>query len=442
MNNAFRLSVALCFALIITTAAKAQTADSAQKTDTAYTAQFNHFDKFNGFYQHPMGSHYQGSMLMAHADLEYSSNAAVNTLAYDFYLQNPIHPSSIKSTVENLTAINIGGRESSMGIKYIFPTKKYNNFFFVDYRYRSHQSVRFSDEFGKFFFQGNKQFAGDTMDGNDLRYLRTRYDALQFGWLNYFALNGRRAIISVSAGVVRGFDYWRLNAKKLTLFTEENGNYIEATLGMEAERSRYVALKPFNAAGFGALADIDFKLLLNEKSAIGINVSDLGFVSWDNRSAVYKRGDTTIYYDGVFVPSIDSLSSSTYTERIGDSIVTRFNIPYESGGFTSMLPTKISLTYYMGFTKTNFLNVRLQLMAFTNFRPQLNIESLNFVSNKVYSLTGIALGGFGPWDIYQKVGYQINKRYFAAVGLFGIEGMVAPNSLAGFGGNISFAAKL
>ena len=296
--------------------------------------------------------------------------------------------------------------------------------------------------FGTFFFKGNREFAGDTMIGDDLRYLRTRYDALQFGWMNIFDIKGKRATIAISAGVARGFDYWRLEAKKLRLFTEKDGDYVDVQLGMEAERSK-IAIQPFNAAGLGALANIDFNLLVSEKSAIGISIADLGFINWNKNATTYNRGDTSIRFDGVFVPSADSLNSPSYTQRIGDSIITRFNIPYDANsGFTTMLPTRINLTYYMGFTKKNYLNVRLQMIAFSNFRAQLNIESLNFINKHLYSQTGIALGGFGPLDIYQKVGWQINKRYFASLGIYGVEGIIFPSKTAGFGGNIGVAARL
>ncbi len=442
MNNAFRHTLTFCFALVIFSPLFAQQADTAKTADTSITAQPNIFDGFSTFYMHPIANHFQGSLLQLDASIEYSSNAGVNTLAYDFYLQNPLHPKAINATVNNLSAINIGGRESNTGIKYIIPTKKYNNFFFVNYSARSHQSVRFSDDFGTFFFKGNREFAGDTMIGDDLRYLRTRYDALQFGWMNIFDIKGKRATIAISAGVARRFDYWRLEAKKLRLFTEKDGDYVDVQLGMEAERSK-IAIQPFNAAGLGALANIDFNLLVSEKSAIGISIADLGFINWNKNATTYNRGDTSIRFDGVFVPSADSLNSPSYTQRIGDSIITRFNIPYDANsGFTTMLPTRINLTYYMGFTKKNYLNVRLQMIAFSNFRAQLNIESLNFINKHLYSQTGIALGGFGPLDIYQKVGWQINKRYFASLGIYGVEGIIFPSKTAGFGGNIGVAARL
>lgn len=441
MNNASRRLTALAFAFLFFTVSFAQS-DSTVASDTALTAKPNNFDRFNDFYLHPMISHYEGSMLIGDYDLQYSSNMGVNKMAYNIYLQKPVPADAIQASVDKISAVNIGGRENNLGFKYIIPLKKYNNFLFVKYRFTRHQSTKFTDDFGKFFFQGNKQFAGDTIIADDLRYLTTKYDGLQVGWTGYFNINHRPANLSVSAGVTRGFEYRRIKIHRGRIFTEQNGDYVDVSLDMEAQQSYFSPLQLAAHSGFGALADINFNMMLGQKSSIGIDITDLGFISWDDNSAVYERHDTTVRFDGVFIPSIDSLNSPEYTEKIGDSIVTTFNIPYEVGTFKSALPTKIRITYTMGFTQKNYLNVKLNMMAFTTFRPQLAFESLNFIGTKLYSTTGVAFGGFGPFNLYQRVGWQIDKRFFVGAGLFGIESMLLPTKLAGFGGNVTLSARL
>ena len=99
MNNAFRHTLTFCFALVIFSPLFAQQADTAKTADTSITAQPNIFDGFSTFYMHPIANHFQGSLLQLDASIEYSSNAGVNTLAYDFYLQNPLHPKAINATM-------------------------------------------------------------------------------------------------------------------------------------------------------------------------------------------------------------------------------------------------------------------------------------------------------------------------------------------------------
>lgn len=441
MNNAFRRTYLLAALLFCSAALFAQN-DTLVTVDTGYTAEFNNFDHFDGLYNHPMRSHFEGNLLSFNYDLEYSSNMGVNRLAFNLYLQNPLPPSSIKNSIDKVSLINIGGVETNIGFRYMLPLKKYNNFLFFNYRTTRHQSTKFTDDFGKFFFQGNKQFAGDTIIADDIRYLTTRYDNLQVGWHSRFSIKGRPANFSVSAGLARGYQHRKIRIYTGRIFTEENGNYVDVRLDMEAEQSVFSPVQIASHSGFGALADLDFNMMLGEKSSISVSVQDLGFISWDNRSAVYGRKDTTVRFDGVFVPSIDSLNSPEYSRQLGDSIVTQFQIPYEVGAFSSALPVKIRFAYTMGFTKKNYATVRLNMMAFTTYRPQLCFESLNFIGNNLYSTTGVAIGGFGPLDIYQRIGWQINKRFYAGIGLFGIEGIIAPNSLAGFGGNLAFTARL
>ncbi len=441
MNNAFRRLTPLAFLLFSFVTLTAQN-DTAVTTDSSITAQPNSFDRFDVFYQHPMRSHFEGNLLQFNYDLEFSSSMAVNRLAYNFYLQNPLPPSSIVSSIENISAINIGGVENNIGLRYIIPLKKYNQFLFVNYRITRHQSTKFSEDFGRFFFQGNKQFAGDTIIADDLRYLTTRYDNLQIGWMSSFTIKHRPANLSISAGITRGLEYRKIRAHKGRIITEENGDYVDVNLDMEAQQSIFSPLQIASHSGFGALADINFNMMVGQTSSIGIAITDLGFISWDNRSSQYGRKDSTVRFEGVFIPSFDSLGSANYASRIGDSIVTRFQIPYTVGAFTSALPTKIRINYTMGFTPKNFVSVKLNLMAFTTYRPQLAFESLNFIGTKLYSTSGIAFGGFGPFDIYQRVGWQINKRFYTGIGLFGIEGILFPNQLSGFGGNFTFSARL
>lgn len=441
MNNAFRRLFYSSILLSCFVSVSAQN-DSINAADSSVTAAPNNFDKFDGFYNHPMRSHFEGSLLQANYDLEFSSNMAVNNLAYNLYLQEPLTRTSVISSVDRVSAINIGGQETNTGLRYILPLKKYNNFLFFNYRITRHQSAKFTDDFARFFFQGNKQFAGDSIIADDLRYLTTRYDNFQVGWMSSFNIKNRPARLSVSAGISRGLEYRKINIHKGRIFTEENGDYVDVRLDMEAEQSFFSPLQIASHSGFGALADIDFNMMVSEKSSISVSISDLGFITWDNRASQYGRNDTSVRYDGIFVPSIDSLSSPKYTERLGDSIVTTFQLPYQVGGFSSALPTKIRLAYTLGFNKKNFVNVRLNLMAFTYYRPQLRLESLNFIGNNFYSVTGLAFGGFGPFDVYQQVGWQINKRFYAGIGLFGIEGMLVPSRLSGFGGNLNFSARL
>lgn len=441
MNNAFRRLPTLAFLLFSFAALNAQN-DSIVTTDSSITAKPNSFDKFDGFYQHPMRSHFEGSLLQFNYDLEFSSSLAVNRLAYNFYLQNPLPPSSINNSLDNISAINIGGVENNTGLRYIIPLKKHNNFLFVNYRITRHQSFKFSDDFGRFFFKGNKQFAGDSIVADDLRYLTTRYDNIQVGWMSSFTIKNRPANLSISTGVSRGLEYRKIKIHKGRIFTEENGDYVDVRLDMEAQQAVFSPLQIASHSGFGALADINFNMMLSQKSSIGISISDLGFIGWDNRSSQYGRADSTVRFEGVFIPSLDSLSSSEYSARLGDSIVTRFQIPYTVGGFSTALPTKIKINYTMSFTPKNFVSVKLNLMAFTTYRPQLAFESLNFIGSNFYSTSGIAFGGFGPFDVYQRVGWQINKRFYTGIGLFGIEGIILPNLLTGLGGNFTFSARL
>lgn len=441
MNNAFRRFSYFSILLFSFVTVSAQN-DSTIAVDSSVTAEPNNFDRFDGFYNHAMRSHFEGSLLQMNYDLEYSSNMGVNNLAYDLYLQNPLKPSSVVNSIERISAINIGGQENNFGFRYILPLKKYNNFLFFNYRITRHQSAKFTDDFARFFFQGNKQFAGDSIIADDLRYLTTRYDNLQVGWMSRFTIKNRPATLSVSAGLNRGLEYRKIRVHTGRIFTEENGDYVDVRLDMEAQQSFFSPLQIASHSGFGAVTDIDFNMMISEKSSISLAVRDLGFITWDDRSSQYGRNDTSVRYNGVFVPSIDSLSSPQYTEKLGDSIVTTFQLPYERGGFSSALPAKIRLAYTLGFTKKNYINVRLNLMAFTYYRPQLNIESLNFIGKNFYSVSGLSFGGFGPFDVYQRVGWQINKRFFAGIGLFGIEGMLVPNSLSGFGGNLNLSARL
>lgn len=442
MNKGFKQAWLLCLAAFFQTTLFAQQ-DSISATDTGVLARPGMFDNFHSFYTHPLRNHFEGSLLMADAGIMYSSNAAVTKLAYNFYLQRPLSGEDIRTSVGKMSETNIGGREVNMGVQYVFPVKnRYNNFFYVGYRYRRHQSARFSDEFGKFYFQGNKQFAGDTINGNDTRYLDIRYDALHFGWMKYFTINGMAANISVGVGLVRGFNYRSIVADKLLIFTEENGDYIDVQLSMKAKRTPPYKYNFFKPVGYGAMADVKFNLALTAKSGISFEATDIGFMSWNKNSATFERKDTTVRFDGVFVLHPDSLRSESYAQQIGDSLVNQFKIPYSVNTFSSMLPARIRLSYFMGLTPKNHINIRMQLMAYTSFRPQLCIESLNFISSKLYSVTGVSLGGFGPLDIYQNVGWQVNKRYFAGIGLFGIEGIILPRTQAGFGANFSIAARL
>lgn len=439
MNNAIKRSILLFFAGILCIQATAQTdGDSLLAKPTK-------LDGFNAFYMHPLNSYYEGSMLMATGDLLYSSGPAVNNLAYSFYLQKPISQKAVNSTVDKLSAINVGGRETNIGLKYLFaPKNMYGNFFFAQYSYRRHQSVKFTDDFGKFFFKGNKEYAGREMILDDLQYLSTKYDALQLGWLRYFTIKKHRANLSVSAGLARGFDYRHYSVGRARLFTEQSGEYIDVQLDMEAQQAYTTRYNVFNTkpSGWGAIADIDFNVALTEKTGLGIQIHDLGFMSWIKNPAVYSRNDTTIRFDGVFVASVDSLNNPAYVDKIGDSIVTTFKIPYSRKPFNSVLPTNIALTYYLKFTEKNYVNLSFRTIAFSSYRPQLSIQSINFIGKRVYSSTTLAIGGFGPFDLCQTVGYQFNKRYFASLGLFGIEGMLLPAHTAGFGGNINFSVKL
>lgn len=440
MNNAFRLPAAIAATLLFFCGLKAQT-----DTSTGFVATPNPLDRFTAFYLHPLSSHYEGNMFEADYGLEFSSNCAINALAYDFYFKKPLNGADIKSTTDKLSALNIGGRETNAGFQFVIsPKKMYNHLFTVKYAFRRHQSAEFTNDFGNFFFKGNKEGAGKEQIFDDLQYLTTRYDALQLGWTRFFNIKGRRANIAISAGLARGFEYRRYDVGRSRMLTESNGEYIDLSLELEAKQSYFQPYRPFylEPSGWGAICDVKFNMAINEKTGIGIDISDIGFIRWKEGSASYSRRDTTIRYEGVFVSSPDSLSSPGYVERLGDSIVTRFNIPFSAGAFNTALPARFALTYYLKFNDKHFLNIRLRAMAIASYRPQLNIESVNFIGKKFYSTTGISIGGFGPFDIYQSCGWQINKRYSTALGLFGIEGMLLPTKTAGFGGRLAVAARL
>lgn len=225
---------------------------------------------------------------------------------------------------------------------------------------------------------GNARFAGEKLN----------IGPLNINVFNYYTLGVFKRLNDFKIGfqLLLGNNIKQLQIKSGSLFTAEDGSYIDLDIDYEQARSNpdknsYSAI---NGLGFG----LDFSY---ETDQFKIGVEDLGLIFW-NSSSVYAKVKGNYRYNGFSIDDISDLNEGTITGT-ADSTISEFT-NFQNRGFNNLVIGRL-------FAEWESYNFKINLNYFINGNhiPELGCYYKIIKSKQSQLSPSIFLGGYGLYGL-------------------------------------------
>jgi len=243
----------------------------------------------------------------------------------------------------------------------------------IDYSFGGFTSSEFTEDAFNTIFYGNAYYAGQTAFFTGTKVYNYEYDRLGFSVQKEFhsqksawQAGARISLIGIHTAV-------HLRIDQGSLFTEENGAYIDASYDFNFSVSDSTNHSPFQIDGVGPLLDLTASWTnYLRNSRITFFISNLGFASWNKNTRNYQ-GDSTVHYEGINVDNFLSPDNSSALHFNTDSLLKYTGTSLQFRRKTFFLPVSFSSILDHSFTK------RMFLQAGISYRPYPDLLPLFFV---------------------------------------------------------------
>lgn len=245
-----------------------------------------------------------------------------------------------------------------------------------------------------FLTQGNYPYRGKSIDGFlDIGGLGNVYVESGVGFRRqiYGKLSG-----GFKVGYLIGIANATLDVKDSKFYTSTNGDTVKITVGGEAKLSvdpdntSDIANNIMKNNGIAFSGGLQYEL--TRKATLSFSVLDLGAISWNENSRLYKLGKTVTF------TGVNALDSSTAQDSVLDDL-TKFAVDSQKGRYTSPLLSRVEFSaqyrwanwfHQTAIVSKPLFQDNLDLVLINNIRF---IKRFNFIFLGSYNTSGFASVG-------------------------------------------------
>lgn len=373
-------------------------------------------------------------------DAQLNSNSLSADFISKFYKGGYISNELKDGVLEQIKNKNRLGADLNTGV---FAAFKLDSLFhrkdfsiFISIKDRQHFDCAFSADLYKVGLYGNAGFAGNTayFDGFNLSLLR--YQQFQIGLFSSKLDSAARWGVGIS--FLKGEQYASIYAKKASLYTSEDGQFIDFNTSMQVAQSdtSKKGLGAFN--GYGASVDIFFEAPFKTKfgdSKLSVSVADIGLIHF-NSQTLYLNQDSLFHFEGFAINSIYDLQDSTLSNTSQDSIINSI-APFKKRAISITIPATLNLNYQTQFSKHFTLSEGLHYVFNANY-SLLVYAKADVKFNKLLQLSAsFGYGGYGSYNIGLGAKANFPKGFQLYLGSSNLEGFIVPSKMAGQAAYIS-----
>ena len=355
-----------------------------------------------------------------------NSNALTNAFFFGFVNGRFVDESEKDIMLNRSSRTNRFGQDATYGLRF---THKLSQESFIQQWHvgvaeRFHIDGRLSDEALELALYGNKRFAGETVDLNDINLRFQRWKELQFGAQKRLNENWK---VGAQAAWLLGDQNVEFATETASLYTSPLGDELQVTGDFFLHQSDTNKLGPHAINGMGASMGVwaqrSLKLFDQAESGyIQFSVSDLGAIWWNKESVRYD-GDTLYVYEGILVDRILDVNDGNVDIIDGDSIIDIFAQDARNDRYSTLVPATIEVKVAQGFENFGVLaGIRYRTSA--SYFPQAFMGGSYYLGN--WALKGtMAFGGYAPFELGIGAQYVLKNQWIFSLGTRNLEGLAA-----------------
>jgi hypothetical protein len=290
-----------------------------------------------------------------------------------------------------------------------------------------HIDAGFTSDLFKFTFDGNKQFAGESIDIGGTHYSQYKFQKLNVGFINYKYFENKLAKEGIIFSLIKGEEHEEIVIPRGSIFTEQLGKEIDIDINYNYHSSDTAnkGLTAFN--GFGVSANLFTEIFLTNGDKVYLGLEDLGFIYWNNHS-LDIRSDSTFHYEGIWVDDIFDLNDSLLSYISKDSIINRISTINQKGNYSIALPAAVNISYNKVVNDKWKINIGVYHKILSNYMPLIFSNYYYYFNKKTVIKAHISYGGYGKLNTGVAIAKSFNKYFDIFIGTNNIEAFIAPGS--------------
>ncbi len=394
----------------------------------------------------------QNSFIYFNTGYSFGSNAITNGLI-STYLSNGFISDDIKDKVSsNLKNMNrLGGDfNASLGCKIHCDTLLgiKNVYYSIELKDANHIDAGFSKDLFEVYFRGNANYGGRTADFSNFNYNLLQYRELKLGLSKDYKRDSSATTVSVGISLVNGQNFQRIKAGNATLYTDPNGEFIDAAFNMQFNQSDSLKKNLFASNGYGLATDLSYTYR-NEKKKyfISFSVEDLGFIEWNNHSSQITA-DSSYHFEGIVSNDLFNFQDTIKgkSPNLDSVYVQPFLNHHVFKTYTTLLPAIFTLsagkelkTSIPG-TNTISLNVNYRINA--NYIPMTWIELSHESAKRTIIKIDFAYGGYSTFFINAGFEKKFENGWHLSLGVSHIYEMIDYMNGRGQGAFVSLSKNI
>lgn len=279
-------------------------------------------------------------------------------------------------------------------------------------------NLKFPKDLFDLTFYGNKPYANKTLNLSNTNFNSLAYSYLEFSLGQSITTNDVKSSLWTDLGVIIGHNFTDINFNQASLFTEENGDYLELILS-ESSIALSDTISTSLAQGFGAKIDL-FYSRQTQNSKLLISAENIGGIFWENTSSANL--DTTLNFEGIEIGNIFQLADSVWSE-VGsvDSILTTT----KTDAFRT-IPIDFS-TYFRKELRLFYFDILARYRLFANYTPYLR-TGLNLNIRNIKPGITASYGGYSNFNLGINTDIDLFNSLKIQLGTNNILGGILPSS--------------
>ncbi len=359
----------------------------------------------------------------------YNSSAVTNDFFGKLvYKSTYISEDDKQTSIHRLKAHNRLGVDLSASLHGTYRSKKDTTVLFdAGIAYRDFTYVYFTKDIFKLAFQGNAQYAGQNATVGPATFKEWNYASLFVGMQKVLC---KELIIGARLSFIKAGFYRETTMGAGNLYTDPNGAYVE----LSAPFHWYSQQRPDNpfAAnnGWGMGVDL-YAQRFFKKSILSLEVKDLGVVNWRNMSTY--TGDKTYRYEGQNIGDILAPGNSYISGIALDSVAKELGIKKVVQNKTTMLPTRLQVSYLYKLNAKWAVKGELNYMFLKGYLPYAKVSAYYAITPALFIVPAITFGGYGSINTQLGLSAKVAKTWSLQANVFALEYLIAPTSYSGHG---------
>lgn len=377
------------------------------------------------------GSHH----LYLHTTFDLNATSLTNEFINNFYTGSYLSDDLRTYNAGRLKKNNRAGYSLDGGLYYFFSPQNFRKKFgyYLGIEEHSLAEINFRQGFYDLLFFGNEPTTGTRVQFNQMKLHSLSYQQFKVGIFKTLHRNGKVHQMGLALGLNIGQKNTSVEVRRGSLFTAENGEYVELDLNMAIQKtdSNRNGIGSFN--GYGAALDLHYNFSDGKSNELQVRLNNIGYIRWDRSPENFQR-DTSIRFDG-FDVDIFRLDAPLFSENFGDSIVSEVLGNDLQKAYSTMLPMDLHLVYTHHFGRSRFsLTVEAREKFFSLFRPWVLLKPgyripIGRSSIGLYPL--FSVGGYGSWNAGLELNAQIGHSTYLSIGSPSLNALICPKKSAG-----------